>query len=130
MFPIGETDQPKQRFIKFYCPRCQDVYFPTNKAMENVDGAFFGVSFPHVFMMNFPEMRPKKTGKFVTSIFGFKLHDSSKNHPPKLVYNVFTQKCEPVPRPMPVFSDDETKVEQKIADRGPLIHSLVVNPSP
>ena len=128
MLPIGETENPRQRFIKFYCPRCQDVYFPASKAMENVDGAFFGTSFPHMFMMSFPEMRPKKTSPFVASIFGFKIHESSKNHPIKIAYNTVTQKCEPVPRPIPTFSEDETKLKQKLASRGPFINPSV-NPS-
>ena len=34
---------------KSYCPRCQDLYKPKKKCRD-VDGAFFGTSFPHVLL--------------------------------------------------------------------------------
>jgi len=35
--------------VKIYCPRCEDVYIPKKKC-QDVDGAYFGCSFPHVIL--------------------------------------------------------------------------------
>ena len=35
--------------VKIYCPRCEDVYIPKKKC-QDVDGAYFGCSFPHVLI--------------------------------------------------------------------------------
>ncbi len=35
--------------IKIYCPRCEDVYAPKKK-FQDVDGAYFGCSFPHILL--------------------------------------------------------------------------------
>lgn len=35
--------------VKVFCPRCQEVYIPKKKCPD-VDGAYFGCSFPHIFL--------------------------------------------------------------------------------
>ena len=37
-------------FSKVFCPRCEDVFIPKKKCLDGCDGAYFGCSFPHVFM--------------------------------------------------------------------------------
>ena len=34
---------------KVYCPKCEDVYIPKKKCAD-VDGAYFGCSFPHILL--------------------------------------------------------------------------------
>jgi casein kinase II subunit beta len=71
--PIGLSDELKQCRIKVFCPKCQDVFFPKKKCSD-VDGAFFGSSFPHVLLQRFPELQPKEEKiHFVPQIFGFKI---------------------------------------------------------
>ena len=36
-------------FVKVFCPKCEEIYIPKDKNL-NLDGSFFGVSFPHVFL--------------------------------------------------------------------------------
>ena len=36
--------------VKVYCPRCEEVYIPKKKCPD-VDGAYFGCSFPSLFLM-------------------------------------------------------------------------------
>jgi len=39
----------------------------------DIDGAYFGTSFPHIFLKQFPELLPKGPAKFVPKIYGFKI---------------------------------------------------------
>jgi Casein kinase II regulatory subunit len=44
----------------------------------NVDGAYFGTTFPHLLLMTYPSLRPARTTESYTPrIFGFKLHASA-----------------------------------------------------
>lgn len=36
--------------VKVFCPRCEEVYIPKKKCPD-VDGAYFGCSFPSIFLM-------------------------------------------------------------------------------
>jgi hypothetical protein len=40
----------------------------------DIDGAYFGSSFPHIFLQTFPELLPpNKATKYVAKIYGFKI---------------------------------------------------------
>ena len=44
----------------------------------NVDGAFFGTTFPHLLLMTYPSVRPQRPPEqYVPRVFGFKLHSSA-----------------------------------------------------
>lgn len=45
--------------IKVYCPRCEEVYIPKKKCTD-VDGAYFGCSFPHILL----QVRKKYRNKY------------------------------------------------------------------
>jgi casein kinase II subunit beta len=49
VLPIGVSEELSTSRVKVYCPRCQDVYIPRSKQLD-IDGAYFGSSFPHIFM--------------------------------------------------------------------------------
>ena len=49
ILPIGVSEELSTSRVKVYCPRCQDVYIPRQKQLD-IDGAYFGTSFPHVFL--------------------------------------------------------------------------------
>ncbi|KAH7422372.1 hypothetical protein KP509_12G005700 [Ceratopteris richardii] len=62
-----------------YCPKCEDIYYPTSRYQGNIDGAYFGTTFPHLFLMSYPYMKPAKpTASYVPRIFGFKIHKNAK----------------------------------------------------
>lgn len=75
--PVGLSDIPRTSTVKLFCPRCEDVYYPRSKLQGNIDGAYFGTTFPHLFLMSFPELRPEKTSAtketYIPRVFGFKL---------------------------------------------------------
>ena len=44
----------------------------------NVDGAYFGTTFPHLLLMTYPSLRPPRaTEAYTPRVFGFKLHASA-----------------------------------------------------
>ncbi len=50
LLPIGLSENLKYSRVKVFCPKCEEVYKPRQKCSE-MDGAFFGVSFPQYFLL-------------------------------------------------------------------------------
>lgn len=85
--------------VKIYCPRCQSVYHPppvrsrsshhgpgpaTGAGSGAVDGAAFGTTFPHLFLMTFNNLVPDpldSKSKYVPRVFGFRVHHSARQRP-------------------------------------------------
>ncbi|KAG7536120.1 Casein kinase II regulatory subunit [Arabidopsis suecica] len=73
--PVGQSDLPRSSTVKIYCPKCEDIYYPRSKYQGNIDGAYFGTTFPHLFLMTYGHLKPPKaTQNYVQRVFGFKLH--------------------------------------------------------
>lgn len=43
----------------------------------DIDGAFFGTTFPHMFLLQYPNFLASPTQKYQPTIFGFQIHESS-----------------------------------------------------
>lgn len=71
---MGLSDALRTSRFKTYCPRCDEVYLPKARQV-NIDGAYFGTSFPHVFMQHYPLaiILPPKIYYYEPKIFGFKI---------------------------------------------------------
>lgn len=74
VLPVGLSDSLKVSRFKVYCPRCEDVYIPKFRSV-NIDGAFFGTSFPHHFLKHYPQavILPPKIYHYEPKIYGFKI---------------------------------------------------------
>ncbi|MCE3216470.1 casein kinase 2 regulatory subunit [Datura stramonium] len=73
--PVGQSDIPRSSTVKIYCPKCDDIYYPRSKYQGNIDGAYFGTTFPHLFLMTYGHLKPQKpTQNYVPRVFGFKIH--------------------------------------------------------
>ncbi|CAI9786055.1 unnamed protein product [Fraxinus pennsylvanica] len=73
--PVGQSDIPRSSTVKIYCPKCEDIYYPRSKYQGNTDGAYFGTTFPHLFLMTYGNLKPQKpTQSYTPRVFGFKLH--------------------------------------------------------
>jgi len=85
VIPVGLSCDLKVSRFKVYCPRCEEVYLPKFRSV-NIDGAYFGTSFPHVFLKHYPDavILPPKVYLYEPRIFGFKIHGKrgSKFHEP------------------------------------------------
>ncbi|GAB4816730.1 hypothetical protein N2152v2_003776 [Parachlorella kessleri] len=76
--PVGLSDVPRQATVKLFCPKCEDVFYPRSKYHGNLDGAYFGTTFPHLFLLTYPTMRPPKPAEtYLPRVFGFKIHPSA-----------------------------------------------------
>ncbi|KAJ3101224.1 casein kinase 2 regulatory subunit [Phlyctochytrium planicorne] len=59
--PCGRSDQLGLDTVKMFCGRCCDIYHPRESKYQNLDGAFFGTTFPHMLFLTFPELIPPVT---------------------------------------------------------------------
>ncbi|KAK9817535.1 hypothetical protein WJX74_000148 [Apatococcus lobatus] len=76
--PAGLSDLPRQSTIKVFCPKCEDMYYPRSRFQRNLDGAYFGTTFPHLLLMSYPQLRPSRPLEaYQPRVFGFKLHASA-----------------------------------------------------
>lgn len=76
--PVGQADVPRTSTVKIFCPKCEEIYYPRSKLQGNIDGAYFGTTFPHLFLLTYHHARPAKAvAKYTPKIFGFKIHPSA-----------------------------------------------------
>ncbi len=80
VLPIGLRDQLKYHEVMVYCPRCNSKFYPAVKQLsyrdEHLDGAYFGTTFAHLLLMQYPALRPqrpRKIPKYEPRVFGFKV---------------------------------------------------------
>lgn len=78
VLPVGLSDLPRNYTVNVFCPRCQGLFFPKSTRQANIDGAYFGTTFPHLYLMTHPDMVPAKpTQNYTPRVYGFKIHSSS-----------------------------------------------------
>eukprot|EP01084_Bolivina_argentea_P147361 257836_1 len=78
LLPVGLTDEINKETVRLYCPNCNALYVPQNELHRSLDGAYFGTTFAHYFLLSFPHLIPRETSvnQYAPKIFGFKLHAS------------------------------------------------------
>jgi hypothetical protein len=54
VLPVGLSDLPRNYTVNVFCPRCHGLFFPKSTRQANVDGAYFGTTFPHLYLMTHP----------------------------------------------------------------------------
>lgn len=104
VLPIGQSDVPRVASVNVFCPKCQDAFYPRSTKHATVDGAFFGTTFCHLYLLNHPSLIPamyvcrmqyiqyytltcvfiflyvciyRPEVEYVPRIYGFKIHESS-----------------------------------------------------
>ena len=84
VLPVGLSDLPRNYTVNVFCPRCHGLFFPKSTRQANIDGAYFGTTFPHLYLMTHPDLIPHKpTQNYQPRVYGFKIHNSSlyyRNH--------------------------------------------------
>jgi Casein kinase II regulatory subunit len=74
LLPAGQDDVPRKSTVCLYCARCNDIYSPKSSRHLNIDGAYFGTTFPHLFLMTFSNIIPPPlTASYVPRVFGFRI---------------------------------------------------------
>lgn len=101
VLPVGLKDDLGVDTVKIYCPKCSQVYHPPpirssrTGSTSGVDGAAFGTTFPHLFLMTFNNLSPTPLpveSTYVPRVFGFRVHQTE------------SPSC--TPRPIIVDGDD------------------------
>jgi casein kinase II subunit beta len=74
--PYGISEALGQHSVKFFCPGCNDVYLANQPAFQDMDGAYFGPNWVHVFVHNYQaQLVPKDPPRaYVPKIFGFRIY--------------------------------------------------------
>lgn len=92
VLPVGLSDITREFSVEVFCPQCHQTYHPRSSKHSNLDGAYFGTTFSHLFLLTHPELIvPRSPETYSPRIFGFRIHESS--HYYKL--------REPAPSPSP-----------------------------
>ncbi|KAG7366931.1 casein kinase II regulatory subunit [Nitzschia inconspicua] len=91
VLPVGLKDEMGADTVKIFCPKCQCVYHPPpvrsrsshhgGAGAAGVDGAAFGTTFPHLFLMTFSNLVPDplpQNSSYVPRVFGFRVHGSTR----------------------------------------------------
>lgn len=76
LLPVGESDKAHVSAMRLFCPCCKEVYHCKLADDNNIDGAFFGRTFPHIFLMQFPDFIVKKKNEYKPTIYGFQISES------------------------------------------------------
>mmetsp|Transcript_7859 Transcript_7859/g.15806 ORF Transcript_7859/g.15806 Transcript_7859/m.15806 type:complete len:158 (+) Transcript_7859:90-563(+) len=83
ILPVGRSDLPRNYTVHVFCPMCQDIFTPRSSRSASIDGAYFGTTFPHLFLMTFPELAPTRNNQnYVPRVYGFRIHQSSPYYGP------------------------------------------------
>eukprot|EP00180_Rhodochaete_pulchella_P002069 Plantae.Rhodophyta-Rhodochaete_pulchella.ctg3117.p1 GENE.Plantae.Rhodophyta-Rhodochaete_pulchella.ctg3117~~Plantae.Rhodophyta-Rhodochaete_pulchella.ctg3117.p1 ORF type:complete len:155 (-),score=7.75 Plantae.Rhodophyta-Rhodochaete_pulchella.ctg3117:204-608(-) len=78
VLPVGQSDLPRLGTVKVFCPMCWDLYVPKSRHHNTLDGAYWGTTFPHLFLHTYPNLVPQRNPeKYVPRIYGFKIHGSA-----------------------------------------------------
>jgi len=78
LLPLGLTEMKGRKSVKLYCGQCEDVFNCKSSRHKYIDGAYFGTTFPHLFFLVFPELKPKNEKQiYVPRIYGFRLDPTS-----------------------------------------------------
>ena len=87
VLPVGLKDQLRYHEVMVYCARCNNIFYPANKQQnyreEHLDGAYFGSTFAHLLLMQYPALRPsppRPSPKYVPKVFGFKIRLPNSNN--------------------------------------------------
>lgn len=79
VLPVGLSDITRKYSVEVFCPRCHETYHPRSSKHANLDGAYFGTTFCHLFLLTHPELIvPKSNDTYVPRIFGFRINESSQ----------------------------------------------------
>jgi casein kinase II subunit beta len=83
VLPVGRRDadedveqgRRRKEGVKLFCPRCREVYEPPSAYHRALDGAYWGATFPHLFLMAFPELEPEgqDSTAYEPRVFGFRV---------------------------------------------------------
>jgi hypothetical protein len=105
VLPVGLSDITREFSVEVFCPRCHETYHPRSSKHANLDGAYFGTTFCHLFLLTHPDLIVvQPTEKYCPRIFGFRINESSQYYRLRyLFYDYFLILIVNVSRLIPFF---------------------------
>ena len=74
VLPVGQSDVVRATTVNVFCPKCKDIFFPRSGRQGNIDGAYFGTTFCHLFLMQFPDLIPPPPEReYEPRCYGFRI---------------------------------------------------------
>ena len=74
VLPVGQSDVVRATTVNVFCPKCKDIYFPRSGRQGNIDGAYFGTTFCHLFLMQFSDLIPAPPEReYEPRCYGFRI---------------------------------------------------------
>lgn len=113
VLPIGTSEDLRAAPVKIFCPKCEQAYSPKSK-YKDLDGAFFGSSFPQIFLQSYPPLGPLEEPRpFVPRVFGFKLHKQKSLITRKLEMDRAASQLSPAQASVPERQKKEVEKEEE-----------------
>ena len=81
LLPLGMSDRVGVDHVKVYCPSCRLAFsLPKDHECSGLDGAYFGRTFPHLLVMQYPDVfnHSPQPSAYVPRVFGFRVHDGNR----------------------------------------------------
>ncbi|CBZ53709.1 putative casein kinase II beta chain [Neospora caninum Liverpool] len=107
VLPLGISPDLSSHRLRLYCPLCQEAYDVREGSEEakDIDGAFFGPSFPHIFLQTFPNLVPLDVPvPYQPKIFGFRVHNRKSIVQLKLERGEYGVDCVPAGSTRPALA--------------------------
>ncbi|UKJ88259.2 casein kinase II subunit beta [Theileria orientalis] len=75
VLPIGLVDTPAHHTAKIFCPSCNETYHPPKSSrLGLIDGAYFGTTFAHLFLMVNESVIPRGPSYYyVPKVYGYRI---------------------------------------------------------
>ena len=68
-------------FLPSFILLLQDIFHPKSSRAASIDGAYFGTTMPHLFLLNRPNLIPAaSSANYVPRIYGFRINKESVYH--------------------------------------------------
>ena len=129
---MGIKDEVGAHTVKIFCPKCQCIYHPppvrsrTNHhgnvgsgGSIGVDGASFGTTFPHLFLMTFSNLVPDPLpvdSAYIPRVFGFRIHSSARQVSSSTTPSLMV---EAPAKPPPVHVEEEASRDSHLRSMDP-----------
>jgi casein kinase II subunit beta len=83
--PFGPSELPDKSVLMIFCPNCREVYTAGDPIFEQIDGAYFGHSWVHIFVQEYLAKDIVKKGELKEPpirLFGFRMETMSSDDAP------------------------------------------------
>jgi casein kinase II subunit beta len=83
VLPVGQSDIVRESSVKVFCPKCNDIFYPRSSRHKQLDGAFWGTTFPHLLLLTIHNgpTPSERLNKYAPRIFGFRVRKSADIDP-------------------------------------------------